>query len=107
MLNVVAVNMEGGSGHLSVGTGGVDPVDEATTPFAVLTPKMNNGATTIVNYLYSMLKIRLSTRHTRHVDCPVQVVSEVNLLAVNVNSCSATSTEAGVTLMSLQNRSCF
>ena len=49
MINVVAVNMEGGSGHLSVGTGGTDPVDEATTPFAVLTPKMNNGATTIVN----------------------------------------------------------
>ena len=49
MVNVVAVNMVGGSGHLSVGTGGVDPVDEATTPFAVLSPKMNNGATTIVN----------------------------------------------------------
>ena len=49
MVNVVAVNMEGGSGHLSVGTGGADPVDEATTPFAVLTPKMNNGATTIIN----------------------------------------------------------
>ncbi len=40
--------MAGGSGHLSVGTGGADPIDEATTPFAVLSPKMNNGATTIV-----------------------------------------------------------
>jgi len=49
MVNVVAVNMVGGSGHLSVGTGGSDPINEATTPFAVLTPKMNNGATTIVN----------------------------------------------------------
>ncbi len=48
MVNVVAVNMEGGSGHLSVGTGGTDPINEAATPFAVLSPKMNNGATTIV-----------------------------------------------------------
>ncbi len=49
MVNVVAVNMQGGSGHLSVGTGDIDPTNEATTPFAVLTPKMNNGASTIVN----------------------------------------------------------
>ncbi len=49
MVNVVAVNMVGGSGHLSVGPGGTDPIEEATTPFAVLSPKMNNGATTIVN----------------------------------------------------------
>ncbi len=48
MLNVVAVNATGGSGHLSVAPGGTNPVDEATTPFAVLAPKMNNGATTIV-----------------------------------------------------------
>lgn len=72
MLNVVAVNVPNGSpsGYLSVGTGGLDPIAEPSTPFADLNPKMNNGATTIV---------KVSAAGTVAIDIDGDVGAETNI----------------------------